>query len=256
VGNRFSRLGNVYNFSLFDLLTSLGSKLPVRSVRALIAWVLPFITIVFSLGTLALMGFVRTLLSNESIASGRDLFMVVAFGTAVALVYLGVSSLVAEVLTRRRFSVAANPNIELFRALDIRMIDVFAVVAGIRIILFHIALYIVALRFVFTFADEFASSPSLSFLLLLVPTCSLAVALDVAARKAVRADVLRGSGSPIQVALVVVFAVLGWATSVFCTQVTTFNLPHFSAHSLEAGGVIAVSVVRLPDFCRLPQPVP
>ena len=164
-----------------------------------------------------------------------EIYFASSLGTAVALVYLVLSGLVAEVLTRRRFSVAANPNIELFRALDIRMIDVFAVVAGIRIILFHIALYIVALTFVFTFADEFASSPSLSFLLLLIPTRSLAVALDVAARNAVRADVLRGSGSPIQVALVVVFAVLGWATSVFCTQVTTFNLPHFSAHSLEEG---------------------
>ena len=85
MGNRFSRLGNVYSFSLFDLLTSLGSKLPVRSFRTLIAWGLPFITIVFSLGTLAFMRFAPTLLSNESIALGRDLFLVVAFGTAVDL---------------------------------------------------------------------------------------------------------------------------------------------------------------------------
>lgn len=256
MGIRSSRLGNVYSFSLFDLLTSLGSKLSVRSFKLLIAWGLPFIAVVFTLAILALMRFMRILLAEEAGLVNRDWLSLVAFGITVTLVYLGVSCLVSEVLTRRRFCVAANPNIGLFRSLDIRMIDVFLVVAGARIALVHVALYIPALTFVFTFLDELESSPSLSVLLVLVPTCSLVVVLSVAARNAIAADVLRGIGPAIQVALIFIFAVLGWATSVFGAHWTALNLPRFSTDSLEVGARIAVSllglaaIVCLVDFGR------
>lgn len=243
MGIRSSGLGNVVSFSLFDLLITLGSKLSVRSFKLLIAWGLPAVTVVFALATLALLRFMPILLADEARGDNKESLLLAAFGVTVVFVYLGVSCLVSEVLTRRRFAVAANPNIALFRALDIRMIDVFMVVAGVRIALFHIALYILALTFVLAFYEEFASSPSMSVLLLLVPTCSLVVVLNVAARNALRADVLRGTGPAIQVALILVFAVLGWATSVFGTHATDLNVPQFSTDSLEAGARIAVSLL-------------
>lgn len=238
-----SGLRNAFTFGCFDLLTSLGSNLSLRLFKRIVMIGLPLALLMVSLSILVAMRFVRTLVTGAPVGDGDGTAVLPALVTVMILLYLGASQFIGEVLTRRRVCISGNPNVGLFRAVDLRMLDIFLVVAGIRIALFHALQYALALTFVVTFADLLTQSPILLALVGLVPTVSMVASFQVAARNALRPKSDAKIGRLSLAGLILVGAGLGWTTSLVLRQTLKTDAMNFSYRSVETPAGIALAVL-------------
>lgn len=240
----------VVDFSSFEQLTALRLPVTLRLFQYLMAVGYMFSLLLALAVSLAAFSLVQELVRDRD---GAVYALTVMF--CVANLYSGGGYILREAFSRRRFAVSHSPNLHLFRALDLRATQVFAVYCGLRITLFYLLLLVIDVAFVTAFQRS-SGLPMLAVTAVATPVSMWLVTLGVAAKAATRRTPPQPMArSTLAVLGVLVFG-LGYGTARFVVApyresglAASFSQWHAAAFT-TALGVVAVlagvvSAVRL-----------
>lgn len=200
----------------FASLSSLGWRISVPAFKALVVWLavaaIPVIAAVSHLAASTFAQRVEAFASPDAAAVTMLLFM------GIVNVYMGAGLLARETFSRRRLRVSGSPHEDLYRALDIDKLAVFAVFVGLRTVALFAALALVNLSVVTVVVDHLAA-PGMGWLLaVLLPVAMALGHLSLACRFALHPPRAARVGLAVFVGLVVGSAVSGAALALLVVE--------------------------------------
>ncbi|MDG4832686.1 hypothetical protein O7627_25745 [Solwaraspora sp. WMMD1047] len=237
----------VFDLYCFDRLIALGWRMPLRVFQILVGGLcLLAAPVVLAVSLLASRALAYALTPASGAEPGQPVIPVAAGTGALLLLvltnlYLGVLQLTREAMSRRRYGISRSPNLEFYRAFDIRLIDVFLVHAGLRIVLFSGAIWLVNLGFVAVFGAV-GPPPALWWsVAVLLPSAAAITGLALAARHANDDGGNRRVGLGPVAAAAVAAGLAGFSLTALATELLAAASAPAWLHRIDATALAAVA---------------